>query len=356
MRAFFDLLARFGTTPIPSATFSAEVSTEAARALRTEGIVRRGPLARHFACGGDEASCHRIVRGFDDDDLGIDAASSDSPYVAVCGRDPFACDPVEVTREQLAQDVIARDALVRVLVRAFSLSEPRGVPATEPLFLGESTLDPTPRDVFLVLSPSADLALILLARDREPRPATFFVPNGRGIDAALFSRHGDDAHVELARLDDRVVARGAALAAVARFRALRAVPDPVGEARPLPRLERWNMLRICLVDSETVLLTVDGKNSRRTHVDMGLAMRKSRKPMKPWRLLIAICEGEGRFVWKNFGNYESASRAVSDLRLALKKQLGLDDDPFEVLPDGQGWRPRFEANPEPPKDRLHGGR
>jgi hypothetical protein len=51
-------------------------------------------------------------------------------------------------------------------------------------------------------------------------------------------------------------------------------------------------------------------------------------------------------------HYEAAEKAVSDLRIALKRELGCDADPFEVLDDGHGWRPRFTAKREPPKDKM----
>ena len=122
--------------------------------------------------------------------------------------------------------------------------------------------------------------------------------------------------------------------------------------RTLPPIERFGELRSCMVDGETVLLTAHGVSSRRTYVDLGMASKSNRKPTKPWRVLIAICEGEGRFIWKNFGNYEAAAKAVSDLRKALKRELGCDQDPFEAVGDGEGWRPRFVPKKEPPEDRM----
>ena len=108
---------------------------------------------------------------------------------------------------------------------------------------------------------------------------------------------------------------------------------------------------MCMVDGETVLLTAYGVNSRRIHADMGMAARRNRKPTKEWRMLMAMLEGEGRFTWKTFGSYESAEKGMSRLRAALKTALGLSADPFQVLPDGQGWKPRFECRREPPEDR-----
>ena len=211
---------------------------------------------------------------------------------------------------------------------------------------------------------------------RAARPATFLVPSALGVDPVLFARHGQGAHVEVLRLDDLIGMRGELMVAAPRLRVLaghgvrargatpaasplvaaaRSAAAPPG-VRPLPPLERFGDLRICKVDGETVLLTAYGVSSRRTYADMGLAAKNSRKPTKPWLLLMAICEEEGRFTWRDFGSYVTAAKVVSCLRIALKRELGCDEDPFEAVGEGQGWRPRFIAKKDPPEDKLRGKR
>jgi hypothetical protein len=365
VRGFCDLLARFGVTPIPLATLRTAVATEAERALRDVGILRAGPLSRHLPCGADEAGCSRAVRGFDDDDdLGLGEAppASAPTYVAVCSRSPHACDAIDVTADELARVVVVPDALVRTLVQLFALTPARRAAKgdTEPRLLGESNVDGAPRDALLLLHPRADLELRLAARERDARPATFYVPSSLGIDDALFARFGAGSHVELARLADRLALRGGAIVAAPRLHVVAAPRDArpanaSADPRALPRVESWLDLRVCGVDGEAILLTAYGKSSRRTYVDMGLASKSNRKPLKAWRVLLAMLEGGGQFTWSQFGNYEAAAKAVSDLRKALQRGLGCDDDPFVTLSGGEGWRPRFEAKPEPPRDRLRGG-
>jgi hypothetical protein len=359
VRGFCDLLARFGVTPIPLATLRAAVAPETERALRDAGIVRAGTLSRHVACGADEAGCSREVRGFDDDD-DRGHASPTGAYVAVCGRSPHECEAVDVTADDLAQVVVAPDALVRTLVRVLTLTPARRATKgdIELRLLGESTVDAAPRDALLLLHPRADLELRLAARERDARPATIYAPSSLGIDDALFTRFGAGSHVELARLDDRLVVRGGAIVATPRLHIVAPPREPANastDARSLPRVASWLDLRVCAVDGESILLTAYGKSSRRTFVDMGLASKSNRKPLKAWRVLLAMLEGKGQFTWSHFGNYEAAAKAVSDLRKALQRALGCDDDPFVTLPGGEGWRPRFEAKSEPPRDRLRGG-
>ena len=384
MRGFLGLLSRVGTRTLALGAFESAASEEAQRALRAEGIVRPGPLARTYPCGGDEPGCAREVRGFDDDDLGLEANEprvirdriAPRAYVAVCSQSPHACPFAEVESDALAQVTIARDPLARTVARLLGLSAvPRAPQAAEPpkddepLLLGEEARDGTLRDVFLLVHPRSDLAHRLGARERDARPATIFVPTAQGVDPPLFARHGPGAHVELARLDDAIAVRGGALVATPRLRVLRGESQPArarsgkdaalpmtlaAGVRPLPPLERWSDLRVCKVDGETVLLTLYGVSSRRTHVDLGMAAKNNRKPVKAWRVLIAILEEDGRFTWSDFGNYLAAEKAVSDLRLFLKRALGTDLDPFDTLEDGQGWRPRFVAKKDPPKDKMPG--
>lgn len=386
MRGFLALLSRAGAQTIALGAFETAASPDAQRALRTEGVVRPGPLARTYSCGADEPGCSREVRGFeDDDDLGLDAPNAARPirdriaprvYVAVCSQSPHACPFVEVESDALAQVTIVRDPLARAIARLLGLSTvPRAPHAIEPpkddepLLLGEEARDGAVRDVFLLVRPRRDLAHRLGARERDARPATFFVPSAHGVDATLFTRHGAGAHVELARLDDAIAVRGGVLVATPRLRVVRGESQPsraraakdspapplsADGVRPLPPLERWNDLRVCKVDGETILLTLYGVSSRRTHVDMGMAAKNNRKPVKAWRVLMEILEEEGRFTWSHFGNYLAAEKAVSDLRIFLRRALGTDLDPFESLDDGEGWRPRFEAKKDPPKDKMPG--
>jgi hypothetical protein len=385
VRGFLQLLSRLGTRTVARGAYESTVSAEAQRALEAEGIVRPGPLARTFPCGGDEPGCAREVRGFDDDDdLGLEAGeprvirdrTAPRTYVAVCTQSPHACPFVDVASDALLQVAIARDPLVRTLARLLGLAAvPRAPHAIhpaaddEPLLLGEEMRDGTARDVALLVHPRRDLASRVAARERDSRPATIFVPTSLGVDPALFTQHGAGAHVELGRLDDVIAVRGGVLVAVPRLRVLRGESTParaqkkksaaplerlpVG-VRPLPPLERWGDLRICKVDGETVLLTLYGVSSRRMYVDMGMAAKNNRKPVKAWRVLMAILEEEGRFTWSGFGNYLAAAKAVSDLRALLQRALGTDLDPFEPLPDGEGWRPRFVAKRDPPKDKMPG--
>jgi hypothetical protein len=368
MRAFFDLVARHGCHPISLATYLSSVSNAADVALRAQGIVKPAPLARTYPCGDDEPGCSRVVRGFDDDDAGLDESEPNAPrtYVAVCSRSPQACPFVEVATDALARVAIQHAALVAVVTRALAITPPRRTHRaaarpddSEPLLLGETSQDATPRDAYLLLEPRPDLELRLAARSRDPRRAIYFVPTSHGIDLDLFARHAKDAPIELARLDDRLFARGNAIVAAPHLRIVADTPDESPDlfptdARPLPRFKHWNELRICMVDGETILLTAAGINSRRTYVDMGMADGGNRKPLKHWKIFIAMLEGEGTFKWHVFGTYEKVAKQVSLLRGSLRRALGVESDPFEAIDDGQGWRPRFIAKREPPRPKLRG--
>ena len=88
------------------------------------------------------------------------------------------------------------------------------------------------RDVLLLLHPGRDLAHLLAARERHAHPATVLVPTGQAVDPALFGRHGENAHVELARLDDLLAVRDGSVAFAPALRLVAAPPGRQGRARP----------------------------------------------------------------------------------------------------------------------------
>ncbi len=373
MRAFLSLLSRRGTGRLSLADYAAAISRATDVALRAEGIVKPDVLSRSYPCGAGEPGCVREVRGFDDDDdlgVGETGVPGERTYVAVCTRSPHACPFTEVSTDTLAQVAIHRAPLLRTVARALGIEEAarphrKSVPLTDadPHPLGELLHDGAPRDAFLVIHPRADLELRLAARAHDARRAVFFVPTAHAVDPDLFARHSKASHVELARLDDRLTVRGESIVGTTQLRLVTAVDAPpdddvdplVTDARPLPPLKRWNLLRICKVNDETILLTVEGVNSRRTHIDMGMA-NANREADVQWKLLMEILENDGVMTWHHFGNYIAVAQRMTRLRKALCRALGLQDDPFESVGGRQGWRPRFTAKSDPPPAKLRGRR
>ncbi len=73
-----------------------------------------------------------------------------------------------------------------------------------------------------------------------------------------------------------------------------------------------------------------------------MASLKNRAPTATWKLLVLICEGEGKFDWKDIApSRETTRKHVSNLRKALQGLFGNADDPF-VEHEGD-YRPRFRA-------------
>jgi hypothetical protein len=355
MRGLLSLLARVGPTTIRRSELAAHLSREAQAALRAAGVLRTAPLARSYACGDPGAhDCAREVIACDDD--------GPTPYVARCARSDDPCPAVDVTADDLAQVSVSLDALSRALTKLLALEAlPGSVPPNDPLAPRLLGSDASARDVFLAIPTAPDrLALWLATRAHAARPSTVFIATADLLSPDLFTRHAPGAHVELARLDDLLRVRDNALALAPRLRIVRApaaapapapAPSPArpGAPRALPPLSTWRDLRIYLVDGETVLLQIGDARSRRSYVDFGLASKANRKARKPWRLLVAICEGSGKFTWRNFGDFDVAKRLVADLRIVLRRELGLADDPFEPF-TAAGWRAKFTAFPVPPED------
>jgi hypothetical protein len=120
----------------------------------------------------------------------------------------------------------------------------------------------------------------------------------------------------------------------------------IGAAILLPTAKSWRDVTLALVDGETVSVRIGDRFQRLSYIDLGLVTGDTRKMTVQWRLLVACCEGNGTFRWKQFGSFEAAKQVVSRLRKALKAAFGIDDNPFEEFNYDTQWKTRFKASAE----------
>lgn len=346
MRGFFFLLEDHGPLTLAPSTLREHVSPEAEAALRACGVVRAAPRARSLRCDL-EPLCFREV---------LDAPrGASTPCVAVCRRDPPECDEIEVTDEQLAQVAIAIEPLHLLLRSLFAVVgpvPPARAPFDSAIALGEQSYDGARRDVFFLFRPDGpSLPMWLSVRERAERSTLVLVSTGRHIDPDVLTRHAPGAKVEVARLEDRVVLRSGQLTALVPLHAVAPIASTtraeVPAIRPLPPYKAWKDLHFSLGDGHTLLVRVSGVTVRRTYFDLGMAHKSTRNPTAPWKLLAAVCNGRGKFDWKEFGDFGAAKTLVSELQRLLRTAFGIADNPFEKYRMGEGWRPNFRASPGP---------
>jgi len=343
VRSFFSFLERHGAATVPVTELERAVGDPNVRdLLRREGIVRDAPRAKGWPCG--KGTCERAV-----------VERRGGKLVAVCTREPPACEMVEVTAADLAQVTISLDALVLVARRVTRADAPEGrVTAAAATFVGTSS-DGHGAEVWLATSPWAPAFRAWLAKRERAAVATrVLVPTRAMLDDDDLGRRTSTSRVTIEALADTWTVRGGKIAAT---RVLRVVPGEPAAPEPrrkagvrIPHATRWRDYDIHAIDAETILVRAGGEAQRFTHVDLDMAGRKNRKPKKAWALLLLVCEGGGMFRWKNLGSFGNARKIVSELRVLLKKKFGIADDPFEPFSYEDQWRAKFRAWPDPPRE------
>jgi len=188
------------------------------------------------------------------------------------------------------------------------------------------------------------------------------VPTARGLRKELRKRHGPGAHVTIEVLEETLairdgrLARSAACAPDALDHAPAPTPAPPASdaAAPavtdalFPGASSWNDVRIDNVDASTIHVAWAGRRRYVTFVDIGWASKGRRRPKQQWNVLQHICDNDGIFRSRRFGNALATKKAISRLRIALCALFGLPQSPFDDYVRGMGWRVLFRAGDHDP--------
>jgi hypothetical protein len=268
------------------------------------------------------------------------------------------------------EDISATD-LARVLRALYGLSG-RGRPVPPVFAAGATTLgwtatDSDAREVLLCARPRTGLARALERR----RPTLVLVPSARHLTPRLREVHGPGARVVLEALEESLVPLGGRLVRRAAI-----APDAPGvelpQGQPLalalpaetpttpPAIllrgvaKRWTEVRISLVESASARIDVGGRSIRCTHVDLGMAHARTRRPTRAWEVIEEVCEHRGYFRTTRLGNANATKKLISRVSHHLQDLFGIPGSPFHRYRSDCGWRSRFEARPDPYEDDLAG--
>ena len=162
----------------------------------------------------------------------------------------------------------------------------------------------------------------------------------------------------LLRLDDGKAAAPASRGLAAMPPLVRREPEPAPSIDPYPEVRRvsvpsgtrWNQIEIYRVNGETVGVRAHGTAcGHYTHIDLGMAHKRTKQPTKKWAILMGLCEAHGRLDWsgRSARDWSAHKQQVSELRPLLQHVFGIDADPFE-LSRQDGLRAAFVARPDPP--------
>jgi hypothetical protein len=194
-------------------------------------------------------------------------------------------------------------------------------------------------------------------------PTLALVPTARFLTPEISARHGPGATVVFVVLEELLTVRGgrircagaqapdaAELPAPSSSRAPSARDLAAERGVPFPGAKTWGDVAIHVVNEHVLLIIVRGRRWHVSPADCGLAKKKSRHPKIMWELLHAVCDGNGTFKGRRFGDAEATKRTMSRLRDELKRMFGLEDDPFFPFRRREGWHTRFHASDRIPED------
>lgn len=239
-------------------------------------------------------------------------------------------------------------------VRALYRIEGRGLPVP-------GVFDSSFQTIGWIREEDADRAVVFVANPARglkiavhyPERALILVPTARALTKKVRDRHGPGERVRIEALEDAVTTKNRRLARGAQVLRGTAARAPRAQVARITGVERWNQVRMCLVNQTTIRIDIPGRSFRVTHIDLGMARDGSREPTQLWEALVEFCEGYGYLKTRRFGGAGATKTMISRLRKALKAIFGLHERPFEKYRRGVGWKARFVARPNLPGD-VHG--
>lgn len=290
-----------------------------------------------------------------------------------CGRVIYPRKKRRRKMMRTTPDLEAMRALVRRLI------EPIGVPVRE-----------SPVGLFRLEGPNGEVQVALAdaCKDRAvfnsgyPQRENLVFAVGNERELARWTSNGarsfllvdlalGDAKAALQRELRRLLRLDAATAEAAVFE-LGGMPPLVDDnpkptaADPFPGVKRisvpsgtrWNQVEIYPVDGETLGVRVRGAAcGHHTHVDLGMANKRTKKATKKWSILMGLCEAHGQMPWPKRASkkeWSAFKEQVSDLRPLLQHIFGIDAGPFE-LSQRDGLRAAFIARPDAPGSETYVG-
>ena len=215
---------------------------------------------------------------------------------------------------------------------AMVLMIPKVIPA-EPLTVLPAALDGT--DPVVLLMPTRELVGDGLRDALKARG---------GLALPLVETVGADATGALAALRPAAEILGDVRERLIRKRKIKA-PE---YGFPTPPGTRWQQVSIRFISGHDVHIQVRQEAGAYNFAQMAMANRK-KKPAEPnvqWRLLADFAGNGGELTWQDSASDRRNQKRKELLARSLKTFFGIDDEPFETLPNGAGWRARFTILPE----------
>jgi hypothetical protein len=286
----------------------------------------------------------------------------DGRIVAVCGDPERQCDTIDLMLDDIVTHELDREKLTDALCRLLGLER-----ELQPLsFAGPAWqvgwYEPVAGQRFamvLILPVECDQAhhAAVRLRGHYERPFLLATPTRTAVEPQT------EEYLHAGRSRLLVLEEVLGVEPAAGWQLLRAAEDLlgtfrrdlVGEVRfgtpqhrfPTPPGTSWHNVTIRFINGHEVEPRVRGQGGGVfNYAHMGMAKTNKDEPTLQWDLLRGLAEGRGELPWPRAVHRRTVQKRRERLANHLRGFFGIDEDPFEDLPGGRGFKTRFMIAPE----------
>ena len=340
-KALLELIESYGSATLPGSLLLERCGRSAVETFISLGLLGAASRAARHPCGDDRHGCSRHITE--------DGTDTELPLVAHCNRMPAKCASVHLSEDDCVEHAVILRGLELALLSLFHVTPTlsRREPPLEKV--GVQRGRARDRDVFVAWQPiEPAFSLALRLRESVDRPALVLVPTARGVSPDLWRRHGAKSRIEIRALDTALDLKDGELVLSDMRRDGRRPPRrAITHGRPLllPTISAWRQLSIYRngESPDTIVVRVGSSEVTASHIDLGMASLKTRRPNAPWESLLLVCDFYGWY--RERGTPAQIKMRLSRLRRALREIFGIAADPFAPYSSRAGWRARFHAAP-----------
>ena len=108
-----------------------------------------------------------------------------------------------------------------------------------------------------------------------------------------------------------------------------------------PEGTTWEEVTFRITDEQKVIIQVGEQKVKYGYKRMGFSSKTNDEPIIAWHTLVSLAENKGVFTWQSNVDNQLASKMkkrISELRKALKRLMGINDDPFYPWSSKSGYK------------------
>lgn len=115
---------------------------------------------------------------------------------------------------------------------------------------------------------------------------------------------------------------------------------------PTPTGSTWKDVFMRFVDGHQINVRIKNQSRVFDYAHLDMVNKKDGQPTLQWNLLSDMADGHGEYAWPRLQNRRTLQKRRERLAKHLQTFFGIEEDPFEDLPRGAGFKARFTISPE----------